>query len=67
MGTSYLREYWVSLRESPYYEDRSFFMDMVERGILFAEQKQAQGYVYKPATKVNREIFLTYAKEKGWR
>lgn len=67
MGTSFLKEYWLSLRSSPYYEENSYFKVMVEEGISTAEQKQKEGYVYQPATKANREKFLAYAKEKGWR
>lgn len=67
MGTGFLKEYWLSLRNSPYYEDNSYFKVMVEDGILAAEQKQAEGYVYRPASNANREKFLAYAKEKGWR
>ena len=67
MGVSYLREYWMSLRTSPYYEDNSYFKIMVEDGILEADDLQARGYVYKPQTKVNQAKFLAYAQEKGWR
>lgn len=67
MGTTQLKEYWLSLRNSPYYQDNTYFKDMVEGGILNAEQKQAQGYIYKPATKANQQKFLAYAKERGWR
>lgn len=67
MGTQFLKDYWVSLRNSPYYEDDSYFKAMVENGILIAEEKQAAGYIYRPATKANREKFLAYAKERGWR
>ena len=67
MGTDFLKEYWLSLRNSPYYEENSYFKIMVENGILFAEQKKDAGYIYKPATNANREKFLAYAKERGWR
>lgn len=67
MGTRYAIDYWKSLRESPYYEDNSEFKTLVENGIKVNEEKQAAGYVYKPATKANREKFLAYAKERGWR
>lgn len=67
MSVSCLREYWMSLRTSPYYEDNSYFKIMVEDGILEADDLQARGYVYKPQSKANQERFLAYAKEKGWR
>lgn len=67
MGTEQLKNYWLSLRDDPHYEENSYFKELVEGGIKIAEEKAAQGYIYKPATKANQEKFLAYAKEQGWR
>lgn len=74
MGAIYLKistdsaiKYWRSLEKSPYCEDDSFFKEMLIEGLSEAFYKKDKGYVYKPQTKESQEIFMEYAKKKGWR
>lgn len=67
IGTQQALDYWLSLTNSPYYEDNSEFKLVVNEGYYTALEKHQKGYVYKPQTKENQQKFLEYAKTKGWR